>query len=77
MLRLKVQIQPGERVMSKTGLPFALRKHVPAAVPQKELLDKPDQGWTWKPSGNLDTRDLEIYSSGGIPTARQSGCETW
>jgi len=77
MLRLKVQVQPGERVMSKTGLPFALRKHVPAAVPQKELLDKPDQGWTWRPSGNLDTRDLEIYASGGTPTARQSGCETW
>jgi len=63
--------------MSKLGLPFALRKHVPVAVPQKELLDKPDQKWTWKPSGNLDTRDLEIYASGGILTARQSGCETW
>ena len=77
MLRLKVQPHPGERVMSKSGLPFALRKYVPVAVPQKELLDKPDQKWTWKPSGNLDTRDLEIYASGGILTARQSGCETW
>jgi len=73
MLRLKVQVQPGERVMSKTGLPFALRKHVP--VPQKELLGKRDQEWSWTPSGNLDKRDLEIYA--GIPTARQSGCETW
>jgi hypothetical protein len=63
--------------MSSIGLPFALRKHVPAAIPPKELLGNPDQEWTWKPSGNLDTRDLDIYVSGGNSTARQSGCETW
>jgi hypothetical protein len=74
----KVQLSTGGRVMStELGLPFALRKHVPAAVPPKELLGGPDQEWTWKPSGNLDTRDLEIYASGGNSTARQSGCETW
>ena len=48
---------------TELGLPFALRKHVPAAVPPKEWLGDPDQEWTWKPSGNFDTRDLEIYAS--------------
>jgi hypothetical protein len=63
--------------MSRIGLPLALRKHVPAAVPPIELLGDPDQEWTWKPSGNLDTRDLKIYAIGGNSAARQSGCETW
>ncbi len=41
---------------TELGLPFALRKHVPAAIPPKELLGDPDQEWTWKPSGNFDTQ---------------------
>jgi hypothetical protein len=58
-------------------LPFALRKHVPAIVQDGQLLGDPAQNWSWKPSGEFDIRDLEIYASGGNSTTRQTGTGQW
>jgi hypothetical protein len=58
-------------------LPLALRKHVPAFVQDDQLLGDPEQEWTWKPSGDLDMRDLAVYATGGNSTTRQTGAGQW
>jgi len=61
----------------ESKLPFALRNHVPATVPDDQMLGDPEQEWTWKPSHDFDQQKLGVYATGGNSTTRSSGLNQW